>query len=107
MSEPQKPLTKFNPSGEEKNLNASTIVVQSSSLKYFIELRTTALIDYMLKIYTTSSSAYTRKSISDWLKIRNKPGFYAFKQLYKISFHLGISISQTTVIFGWLSRTPN
>ncbi|MEA5578693.1 DUF559 domain-containing protein [Anabaena sp. UHCC 0451] len=76
MSEPQKPLTKFNPSGEEQNLNASAIVVQSSSLKYFIELRTTALIDYMLKIYTTSNSAYTRKSISDWLSIRNKSGFY-------------------------------
>jgi hypothetical protein len=76
MSEPQKPLTKFNPSGEEQNLNASAIVVQSSSLKYFIELRTTALIDYMLKIYTTSNSAYTRKSISDWLNIRNRPGFY-------------------------------
>ena len=28
MSEPQKPLTKFNPSEEEKNLNASAIVVQ-------------------------------------------------------------------------------
>jgi hypothetical protein len=76
MNEARKTLTKFNPSGEEQNLNASAIVVQSSGLKYFIELRTTALIDYMLKIYTTSSSGYTRKSISDWLTIRNKPGFY-------------------------------
>lgn len=65
---------KFNPSGDEHNLDESAIVLKSSSLPYFVELRTSSLIDYVLKIY--SKSSFTRKSINDWLAIRNKPGFY-------------------------------
>ncbi|MFM5946580.1 MAG: hypothetical protein ACKO9G_25005, partial [Dolichospermum sp.] len=41
-----------------------------------MELRTTALIDYILKVYSSNNYVYTRKSISDWLSIRNRPGFY-------------------------------
>ncbi|MFM6073904.1 MAG: hypothetical protein ACKPB9_20335, partial [Dolichospermum sp.] len=39
-------------------------------------MRTTALIDYILKVYSSNNYVYTRKSISDWLSIRNRPGFY-------------------------------
>ncbi|QFS52345.1 endonuclease domain-containing protein [Nostoc sphaeroides] len=66
--------TKFDPSGEEYNLDESAIVLKSSNLRYFVELRTSSLIDYILKIY--SHKNYTRKNISDWLSIKNKPGFY-------------------------------
>lgn len=51
----QETKTKFNPSGEEHNLNQSALVVKSSSLKYFVELRTTALIDYILKVYSSNT----------------------------------------------------
>lgn len=70
----QEGKNKFNPSGDEQNLDESAIVLKSSSLRYFIELRTSSLISYILKIY--SNKNFTRKSISDWLSIRNKPGFY-------------------------------
>ncbi|ODG97130.1 hypothetical protein A4S05_01735 [Nostoc sp. KVJ20] len=70
----QEVKTKFNPSGDEQNLDESAIVLKSSSLPYFIELRTSSLIDYILKIY--SKSSFTRKSINDWLAIRSKSGFY-------------------------------
>ncbi|BAY66933.1 hypothetical protein NIES22_70770 (plasmid) [Calothrix brevissima NIES-22] len=66
--------TKFNPSGEEHNLDESAIILKSSNSRYFVELRTSSLIDYLLKIY--SNNNYTRKSIGDWLYIRTKPGFY-------------------------------
>ena len=65
---------KFSPSGDEHNLEESAIVLKSSSLRYFIELRTSSLISYILKVY--SNQSLTRKSINDWLSIRNKPGFY-------------------------------
>ncbi len=55
--------TKFNPSGEEQTLNESVIVVKSSNLKYFIELRTPALIDYILKIYSNNTYTYTKQNI--------------------------------------------
>lgn len=70
----QEGKTKFNPSGDEHNLDESAIVLRSSSLSYFSELRTSSLISYILKIYPNKN--LTRKSISDWLSIKNKPGFY-------------------------------
>lgn len=72
----QKKEEKFTPLGDEHNLDESAIVLKSSSLRYFIELRTSSLIDYILKIYSNNRFNYTRKSINDWLYIRTKPGFY-------------------------------
>lgn len=72
----QETKTKFNPSGEEKQLNEAAIVSINSPLKYFIELRTSSLMDYMTKVYSHSGTTYTRTSINDWLSIRTRTGFY-------------------------------
>lgn len=68
--------TKFNPSGEEHKLDETAITLKKSQLKYFIELRTSSLIDYILNIYSNVGAKYTRESINEWLYIRTQTGFY-------------------------------
>ncbi|MBD2457286.1 DUF559 domain-containing protein [Nostoc sp. FACHB-87] len=67
---------KFDPSGEEKSLDRTALVSTNSVLNYFIELRTSSLIDYISKLYSNNGHKYTRQSINDWLFIRTKTGFY-------------------------------
>ncbi|MBW4558203.1 MAG: endonuclease domain-containing protein [Trichormus sp. ATA11-4-KO1] len=70
----QEPKAKFKPSGDEHILDETAIVTKSSNLKYFIELRTSPLISYILKVY--SKANVNRTSVSEWLSVRTKPGFY-------------------------------
>jgi hypothetical protein len=68
--------TKFNPSGEEHRLDETAITLRQSQLKYFIELRTSSLIAYMLNIYAHTDIRYTRESVNEWLYTRTQTGFY-------------------------------
>ena len=76
MNKTQETKTKFNPAGEEHKINQSAIITTNPQLKYFIELRTNSLIDYMLKVYSNDSITYTRDSINQWLYIKTQTGFY-------------------------------
>jgi hypothetical protein len=72
----QQTKAKFNPSGDEHNLNETAIALRKSQLKYFIELRTSSLIAYILNIYSHLGVKYTRDSVNEWLYTKTQTGYY-------------------------------
>lgn len=62
----------FNPTGREHNLSERAIVSIGSKLPHYVELRTSALLDFLVRKFPE----YNRRVISNWLTIRIRPGFY-------------------------------
>ncbi len=73
------PKTVFNPSGTEHSDSDSSIVSVSPTLPFYVEVRTSALINFLLKVYNVSN----RDSVQKWLNIRLKTGFH-----FEINEHL-------------------